>query len=173
MRTNGLHEGDFRKYITVTCNAKNTPSFRISLGGVFIPLVQVTPTVVRFTTKGKDTSNVLTIKARRKDLKISEVIFRETGKDADWKSSVPISFSLAMEDSSAARVNNPTTAPDSGKANLDSTTAAGKMPSYTYKLKLSCTPGEKETKYGDIIIKTNVPEKAEIKISGVIEVKKG
>jgi hypothetical protein len=156
----------------VTTNAKNKPDFRLSLGGNFIPVLEFEPVSIRLSAvKDKDTGITVTIKTAKKNFKVTGIQFKETGKDLDWKAFVPVQFSMSALDSTGpakdtARVKKPA---DKGKRGADQSAAKQAQERLIYKLKITCNSISKSTQYGDFVIKTNLPEKPEIKISGVLD----
>jgi hypothetical protein len=173
-----LHNaGEFKKYINVTTNAKNNPNFRLSIGGDYHPLIEMEPSNSwrLLSQTGKDTGTVVTIKTPVKDLKITDVQFKENGKELDWKSNIPITYSLALVDSDKEKKD---TVSLKGKKPADK---AGKEPAkkapvensvLQYKLRLGYVPFSKTEIYGEFILKTNNKDKPEIKVSGTLEAKK-
>jgi hypothetical protein len=170
-----LHNGgEFRKYITVATNAKNNPSFKVSISGIFRPLVELEPSgSLRLSSaKEKDTGEIITIKTANKDLKILDVLFKENGKELDWKATVPIKFSVTLD---TAKQKKDTVkvkkAPAKGKP--DTAKAPGQTNELLiYKVRVSYVPSSKTDLYGEFVIKTNLKDKAELKVSGTLEAKK-
>jgi hypothetical protein len=166
--------GEFRKNITVTTNAKNNPNFKLSIGGNYHPLVEFDPANNwRLTSeKGKDTGGgTITIKTMKKDLKITEVVFKESGKELDWKANVPITFTLAQSDSVKPKKDTASSKVKKTPAGAKPKQEAPLEPQLLYKLKLTYVPISKTDLYGEFTLKSNLKE-AEMKISGALEAKK-
>ena len=148
-----MHSGEFKKTITVTSNAKNSPTIRLTLSGTWRQIFSMEPSVIRLVVpKDKDTGVISSITTEKKDLKILGVTFKENGKGAEWLAMIPVRYTLT---------------PDT----TGSKTAKKDDPA-RFTLRLMYTPVEKADKYGDFIIKTNIAEKPEITITGVLEAKK-
>lgn len=172
MPIQNLHNsGEFRKYVNVVTNAKNNASFKLSMAGNYRPLFELEPNNLRLSSKkDKDSGEVITIKTARKDLKIIDVQFKENGKDLDWKAYVPIKFSMVAVDT--VKPKKDTTKKASIKIKTTATTAEHTEETLNYKLRVSYIPSSKNDLYGEFVIKTNLKENPEIKISGVLEAKK-
>jgi hypothetical protein len=148
-----MHTGDFRKSITVNSNAKNNPVLRLSLAGTWLRAFSIEPSSIRLEPPfGKDTGFVCSVTAVKKDLRITGINFKETGKEDGWLSMIPIRYTLTADTT------------ESKKAKKDDP--------LRYTLRVMYTPVEKTDKYGDFIIRTNIAEKPEVTVSGVILAKK-
>jgi hypothetical protein len=160
--------------VTVSSNAKNEPSVRLSLGGTFRPMIEVEPLSIRLTSaKGSDTGEIITMKTEKPDLKITEVFFTVTGggKEMDWKSNIPLQFTMLGVETPKEKPEPPKVKSERGKAKQEPVVAKEKEP-LKYRMRISYTPFDKEDKYGEVTLKTNMTEKPELKISGVLEAKK-
>jgi hypothetical protein len=169
-----LHSGgEFTKYINVTTNAKNKADFRLSISGIYRPVIEFEPSNnVRLSAK-KDTGDIVTIKTMKSDLTITDVTFKINGKELDFKAFVPIKFSLARADL-ATQVNAPPEKDkkDTGKGKKKALTTVQPPPAtYVYKLRLYYIPSSPTDEYGEFVLKTNIPDKPEIKLSGILEAK--
>jgi hypothetical protein len=173
--------GEFNKSLTVTTNAKNNQSFRLSLSGNFIPLIELDPGNNLRLSATRDTGEIITVKTPKKELQFIDVTFKESGKDVDFRSIVPIKYSLVLTDSTksggAAGKDNPAS-DKKGQINGKKTVekagkAAGVKPMflYIYKLRLNYVAASSTEQYGEFTFKTNIPEKPEIKLSGTLEAK--
>lgn len=96
------------------------------------------------------------VKSLKKDIKITGVSFKAAGSGDDFQTYIPVQYTL-------------TAVADTGKK---STNKPARENATVYKLRITYTPCEKEDKYGDFIIQTNLPDKPEIRISGTLEAKK-
>jgi hypothetical protein len=142
-----LLTGDFRKSITVTSNA---PTLVLSIKGSYRRIVTVEPEHIRLSSvKGRDTGAIVTIQTDSDKFDVTGVTFSlKTADDVrDWRSQFPLRYRLSAAD-----------------------TATGKQKSRRrYQLKILYSSSEKIDKLGEIIIKTNLPEKPEISITGSLE----
>jgi hypothetical protein len=165
-----LHSsGEFHKYVNVTTNAKNNPTFKLSIGGNYRPLVEFDPNNLRLSgKKGNDTGAVLTIKTIKKDLKILDVQFKENGKELDWKANVPITYSLSQD---TAKPKKDTVKVKKAAADAKQPAAQKMEDQLMYKLRVNYVPSSQTDIYGEFVIKTNIKENSEIKVSGVLEAK--
>jgi hypothetical protein len=148
-----VHGGEFRKYITVISNAKNNEQLKLSLGGRIRSHLACTPdyVVMRKDSSGRN-EGVLTIIADRKDLKISEISFASQGEKTGlaWQTALPlfVDYTIAKPDTS------------------------DKDGFYTYTVRMSINFAGDQNKVGDFLIKTNHPQKPEVKFSGMLEAAK-
>lgn len=141
------------------------------MGGNYKPLLEFEPTSLRLTArKDKDTGAIVTIKTAKKDFKVTDVQFKETGKDLDWKAYVPLQYSMSPADSARPVKDTVKMKKPSAKGKPDA--APQETMTMIYKLKISCTSVSNKDQYGEFTIKTNMTEKPEIKISGSLEAKK-
>jgi hypothetical protein len=148
----GMHGGPFKKYITVQSNARNSPSLRLSLGGVIKSELDYSPQFIRLSAAaGKELVTEVILSTEKKDFTVTEVTFkpRDSGSSQgpEWQSALPIyvNFSIAK--------------PDSVKADGY----------YDYKLKVTSSYNESGSRHGEFIIKTNHPKRKELTVPGMIE----
>jgi len=166
-----LHNGgEFQKYVNVVTNAKNNPSFRLSISGSYHPLIELDPSgnLTLSSTKGKDTGAIITIKTAEKNFKITDIQFKDNGKELDFKANVPINFSMLpvdtvkpVKDTAKAKKTPPKAKPEVVPPLI-----------FAYKVKVSYVPCSKTDIYGEFILKTNLKDRPEIKITGSLEAKK-
>ncbi len=147
----GSYSGNVRKYVTVESNAKNSPELRLSLGGTIRTQIGVEPSYLSLKPDStgliKQTLNLITLK---KDLKITDVIFKENDNSSrqgvNWQVSLPMHLTYQLWEP-------------------DTVFADGYM---RYKLSISATVTENQTTYGQFVITSNHPDKKELALSGVI-----
>ena len=149
-----MHNGPFRKYVTVISNAKNSPSMRLSLGGTIKSDINYTPGYIRMMAKpGDQWSEEIVLSTNKKDFKVTEIAFKPADSrpnGPEWQASMPIFIDHKVTKS-------------------DSINADGYI---DYRVTLSISFKETETKHGEFVIKTNHPKKGELKIPGMIEGRK-
>jgi hypothetical protein len=152
VNASNLHGGAFKKYITISSNAKNTPSLRVSMGGTMKSEIDASSSYIRMAPEPKkDAVENVTLTSDFKDLKVTEVTFAmhpdNNASTPAWQASLPIYVGYSF-----AKADKPRT--DGG---------------VDYMLKLTVSYVDKVTKAGEFVIKTNDPNKAELRISGSIE----
>jgi hypothetical protein len=168
-----LHNGgEFQKYVNVTTNAKNNATFRLSISGEYHPLIELEPSnnLRLSSAKEKDTGEIIAIKTSMKDLKITEVQFKDNGKELDFKANIPLQFSVLPLDSVKPKNDQVKKEKASGKNNPGTEQQAKRI--YVHKLRVKYVPFSKAETFGEFVIKTNQKEYPEIKLSGVLEAKK-
>lgn len=136
---------------------------KLTLSGIYKTLIEFEPNYLRLpSTKGKDSGETVTFKTDKKGFTIQSVTFNENNNTIDFKSNIPLRFSLEK----------------AAPPNVQRDTATTKQPQTVpseppaYLVKIYFTPFEKKDAYGDFIFKTNLPEKPEIKIPGQLDGKK-
>ena len=143
--------GKLRKYVTVTSNARNTPTLRLSLGCMIRDDLGITPGYISLTpdSTGKVTGE-LTLTTEKPDLKVSEVRFVEnrhnTGNKNNWQAELPLLFTSKL-------TRTETIHPDGF---ID------------YSLAISLNMTENKTLYGKFTIVTNHPKKQELTVQGTL-----
>jgi hypothetical protein len=163
-----LHgNGPFSKAMTIMSNAKNNPSMKVSFGGTFKPIIEVEPLSIRISSwKNADTGEIVTLKTDRKDFKVTEVFFKMSNSagDLDWKSNIPLQFTMMKPEPDAKA-----TIADKSLVKPKSDIVQKGKETPSYRIRIAFKPFDKTERTGEFIIKTNVPEKQEVKITGVIE----
>jgi hypothetical protein len=146
------HSGEMIKAVTVTSNAKNQPSMRLTIKVVIKAIINVNTSYVQLS-KAQSTAEVI-LSTEKKDLQVKKVYFKMSnpgggmpGSQASWQGDLPLFINFTMQK------------PDSVKAD-------GYM---DYKLKLTSTLEITEPKEGEFIIETNHPEKTQISIRGRLD----
>ena len=84
--------GEFHKTVSVLCNAKNNPSFTLTLSGRVLPFVDINKYFLRFKPNADGASSIdILMRSRKADFKINEVKFIEqTPTGSDWQQSTPV-----------------------------------------------------------------------------------
>ncbi len=160
VNTEHFGDGIFEKRVTVASNAAHDAAMlALTITGVKQSVIAADPQAVHFNAGAKrDTGVVILLKTERKNLEVTGVNFAFDQNDPlmSWRSSIPMSYTLTRVADAAAAQSN-----------------AGKEPGnpalITYKLTVPYSPAQKGDLYGELVIKTNLPEKPELKISGMIE----
>lgn len=139
--------GAISKYITVTSNAENEPSARLTIEATVMSAVDVSETYINL--DGSDTSKVKTVvlTTKKADLKVSGVSFKAPAppNTPEWRAELPMELKYTM------------TANDSTRADGNHVFRLNIYPSKTDK-----------TLTGEITIKTNHPDKPQIVINTTI-----
>jgi hypothetical protein len=148
----GMHGGDFKKVITIISNADNDPTFKVTIAGKVRPILSNEPNYLRVNSDGtRDNAAEVKLKTEKADLEIKEIVFvTTTGGGPEWQAQLPMYLDHSMKRSEK---------PD-------------KEGYYEYTLKLWMQTPKKEFQHGEYIIRTNHPEKFEIKIRGILETAK-
>lgn len=147
----GMHKGPVKKYVTVLSNAKNKPQLRLYLGCTYITELEIEPKVVSFRCdKYGFTTQTFNISSTKGDLKVLEVSFRQNPENEEealsWQVIHPILFNFSL-------------------TKIDSSKIEG---IFKYKLEVNQKIDHKNPLSGFLSIKTNYPQKEEIKIYAVI-----
>ncbi len=157
-----LHSGHFSKSITVTSNASDEP-VALSISGVYSKFVELEENHIRLSSfKGSDTGAVVTISSGRKGFKVTGVSFayNENNLEHKFHSFIPLKYKLFPS-------TDPNVAgPGGAQVKIDTLENAAR---YFYRLKILYSSKKPMDKFGEVIIKTNVPEKPEIRVSGTLE----
>jgi hypothetical protein len=160
--TRHLYEGDFRKSITVTSNAKNKPSLTLSIAGYYKTVLEVEPhPAIRLSAaKESDTGVVVRIRTSKK-FKVEKVEFKfkEGERGMDWETVLPLRFTCTFVELGKT-----------AKKKDDRKRYKGKP--IVCEIKLFHTPKLIQDKWGDFHIYTNLKEKKVITIPGMMEAKK-
>lgn len=164
VNTEHFPEGEFQKRISITSNALNNSPFNLTIRGIKRNIISTDPDAVNFHAGiGRDTGVTILLKTDRKDFSVIGVTFspNQNNDALGWRSSIPMAFSL-------------TKIPDTVEAGaaVSKTGTPAVLPVFVYKLKIPGSPNSKEEVYGQLVITTNLPEKPELKISGMVEASK-
>ena len=113
---------------------------------------------------GNDTGAIVSIKSAKR-LKIEKVEFKlkEVNGGMDWETVIPIKFAMALVDSIQ------TVKTKAGKG--EKTTPSGKP--FVYHVRLFFNPALMEDKWGEFHLFTDLKEKKDIQVPGMLEGKKG
>lgn len=138
-------DGAFFKYLKVSTNDPRYPRARFAFFGVHKSIIRVEPTaVVLPTAEKKDTVQTVTLYTEKPDLQVTKVSFVMDNQSAAWSVSVSIRFQFRK---------------------MEKKDAAGR---WKYLLQINYFPVTGAAQYGNFIVKTNHPDKPELKISGVL-----
>jgi hypothetical protein len=151
-----VHDGAFTKCLTVNSNATNKPQMQLCIKGNVKMPVSASPTYLRMG-KGKNDNfeAELTLSTEKQDLQVAEVVFKSGSQgpsspaaQAAWQNNLPLSCLFTLK-------------------KPEKPNSAGL---WEFKLLLTMACSEKESKYGEFVVKTNHPEAPEVKVSGSLEV---
>lgn len=149
----GYHPSTISKSVTVTSNAESDSVVRLSIEATIVAVIEVPE--VNLMLGGDDTAASKTIRlaSKMKDLRVSEVFFRadenQNQNALEWKKELPLMFKYTLTASDSVR-------PDGF---------------YQFALNIS-VPRFSAGENGNLIIKTNHPDKPEISIrTGILQTK--
>jgi hypothetical protein len=143
----GYNSGPISKGITVTSNAENEPSVRLTIEAVVQAVIAVSESYVNLDSKNTTVPHTIVLSSKKADLTVSDVSFRQNGngKSPEWQSAIPFVIKHTFVSADSMRADS----------------------SRVFKLDLYF-PGTDKTVSGDFIIKTNHPDKPEIIVRGEI-----
>jgi hypothetical protein len=150
VKIKGMHGGTFRKGITVVSNDAKNPTLRLSISGEILPIVGTSPSYVRMRSgTGPADAREVVLRTKKEDLKVQEISFATRGQRTGpaWQESLPFFI-------------------EHKTVRDDSTDEKGY---YTYHVTMTLKTDPEENRPGEFIIKTNHPERAEIKVRGMLE----
>jgi hypothetical protein len=141
------HSGAISKYITVTSNAKNEPSVRLTIEATIMGAIEVSETYLNL--DGGDTSKLKTVvlASKKADLKVTEVAFKTVAQPntPEWRAEIPLPLKYTWTPSDSIRADG------------------------YHVFKLTIYPlKEEKTINGETVIKTNHPDKPELTINTAI-----
>ena len=145
------HSGEMIKAVTVTSNAQNQPSMRLTIKVVIKAIINISTSYLQLN-KAQNSAEVV-LSTEMKDLQVKKVYFKisnpggGSGPQASWQGDLPLFINFTLQK------------PDSVKAD-------GYM---DYKMRLTSMLKIAEPKEGEFIIETNHPEKAQISIRGRLD----
>ncbi len=154
--------GEFVMPISITSNATNSPTLKLSVHGIYKFNIVVEPENLQlYSEKNTDTGTLVTLKTDKKGFQVTGVSFLlgENSSGFTWQTSIPLNYSFALADTVKRKQN----ARESVKPKND-TPEPNRLPVYKLRIKFPAT--EKESKLGTFIITTNHPGKPEIKVLG-------
>jgi len=145
----GISHGPFAKSVTVSSNATNNKTLRLTLGGEVQSILIVTPKYLRMIASEDNRINqTLTLQTKADDLKVKDVTFTPYGAA---RSTTPNAFSENL--------------PYAFTASLEKNGEADEKGYFSYTLDIS-TPYESEkTISGYLILQTNLEKKKEVKLT--------
>ena len=151
INTLNMHSGTFRKYVTIFSNAKNNAEVKISLGGTFKTVIELSKQEIRLiSTDQKVWSDSFKLSTEKKDLAITELSFKPYDNQSKgaptWQTDLRIfpKYTFSKSDS----VNKQST---------------------VYNMKIFVINKDPQPKFGEFVIKTNHQKMTEIKVVGSIE----
>ena len=141
----GHQSGPISKFITVTSNAKNDSSVRLTIEATVAAAIEYPETYLTLTAEEAKTPKVLSLESKMTGLKVTGVSFKSESNSGtpEWQTEVPLSIKYEWQ---------PT----------DSTRPDGFL---IFKLAVF-SPGFDKSVNGRFIIKTNHPDKPELSLQG-------
>ena len=143
----GMRAGLMRRGITVTSDAANTPSLRLTVEAAIVPFIELSANYLEFTGAAAQT---LTLASAKKDLNVTSVLFtpHSGGNAPSWVSNVPLNLIYQFNAADTARAD---------RQNV-------------YRLTIT-PPGTNggESMRGTFVISTNHPDRREITINGMVQ----
>jgi hypothetical protein len=141
----GYHSGPITKTITVTSNDTTQSSIRLEILALIQGIIDVSEQYVNFTNVKPDSFHTVTLSSKKNDLAVTEVTFKVTsqGIGPEWQNNVPITIKFKCIPAAAAQADG--------------------YRSYSLEL---YPPALKKAASGDVVIKTNHPDKSEIVLQG-------
>jgi hypothetical protein len=143
----GYRSGAISKFITVTSNATNEPSVRLTIEATVQAVIDVSESFLSLDGLYAKTPRTVYLTSKKKDLKVSEVSFKskDNSKSPARQSDIPLSIKYIWTPTDSIRNDG----------------------SRVFKLGIFMPNIENSTS-GDFIIKTNHPDKPEIDLQGTI-----
>ncbi|MBN1759449.1 MAG: hypothetical protein JW863_14065 [Chitinispirillaceae bacterium] len=144
-----MHEGPFKKDITISSNAGNTPRLRLYISGYFKTVLEIEQHSSLWLSPGKESDTGVVIRLRTlKECKIEKVEFRYTENELgmQWESVVPIRFTYEYVKENEQPADKP---------NL-------------CRIRLFYSPGLSEEKWGKFYITTDLKTEKEIFVAGTM-----
>jgi hypothetical protein len=137
------HGGQISKFITVTSNAENEPSARLTIMANIKAVIDVSETYLNLDAKNVKTSHTVYLASKKQDLKILGISFKANGNSEvpEWQSEIPLQIRYTFTSSDSTRTDS----------------------CRVFKLNLYA-PDIDKANYGTITIRTNHPDKQEISI---------
>jgi hypothetical protein len=141
----GYRSGEISKYITVSSNAANTGSMKLTITATIKSVIDISEQYISLTSQKPHT---LTLACEKKDLRVVNVGLSSSAAPGatTWQSNLPLPIAYKW---------TPT----------DSTRKDGM---HVFKLELTA-PEVKDRMAGQLVLTTNHPEKPEIRLQGAIE----
>lgn len=144
----GYHQGQISKQITVSSNAENEKTIRLTIVANVRGVVEISESFITLDSNSAKTPVTVAVLSQKKDLMISDVSFRQAGSNdnAAWQNKVPISVGFTFKPTDK-------TDPDGYRA---------------FSLSLAGLKSETALN-GDLVIKTNHPDKPEITVGATFQ----
>ena len=143
----GYGASEISKYITVTSNAENEPSVRLTIDATIQAVIDVSDGYLNLGDTDRKSPKSIYLSTKKTDLQVSDVSFRanENGETSPWQANLVLPLKHAFVPTDSIRANG----------------------YHVYKLDIYC-PLVDKTESGVFTIKTNHPDKAEISVPGMI-----
>jgi hypothetical protein len=144
----GHSSGPISKFITVTSNAKNEPSVRLTIEATVVSVIECSETYLSLTTADAKSPKTISLASKMANLKVTTVSFKSEANPGtpDWQAEVPLSIKYEWRPTDSIR-------PDGYRI---------------FKLAVF-SPGYDNSVNGRFIIKTNHPDKSELSLQGSIQ----
>jgi hypothetical protein len=143
MNTRGFRSGPVTKWITVSSNAKNEPTVRLTIKAVYQARIDVLKKYLCFN-ESRNNKDTLCLATKKTDFKIPGAEFHSSG-NADWQANLPVAISVT-------------------EISRDPTRGDGSI-IYCFEL---VSPLVKQSQEGDVTITTNHPGKPEITLRATL-----
>ncbi len=144
----GYRSGPISKSITVTSNAENEPTVRLSIKATIQAPIELSESFLNFDSTRAGTPKIIILSTKKQDLRISALGFRHSETDGgtpEWQKDLSLTVKFNFTP-------------------LDSVRSDGYK---NYKLEIFC-PESGKPGLGTITIRTNHPDKKEIVVSSNI-----
>jgi hypothetical protein len=143
----GYQSGPVSKVITVTSNAQNEPSVRLTIEATIQAIIDVSETYLNLAPANSTSPHAILLTTQKRDLKVTGVSFKltENATTPGWQASLPITIKFDYHP-------------------LDSVLTDS---SKVFKLDLY-SPAVDKTVSGEFLIKTNHEDKPELSVKGTI-----
>jgi len=143
--------GDIHKSITIMSNSEKDESLRLTLKAFLKQIISVSPNYIRLEKKNYEQPITVHVLSENKKLKINHVSFKARKHSGEktpaWQSEVPVQIEYSLTD-------------------LDST---DEHDLNMFSLSLKPVSALQENQYGEFVFVTNIPQKKEMTVRGMIE----
>jgi hypothetical protein len=143
----GYRSGPISKFITVTSNATNESSVRLTIEATVQAVIAVSESFLSLDASYLKAPRTIYLTSKKTDLKVSDVTFKskDNSKSPTWRSNLPLSIKHIWTPTDSIKIDG----------------------SRVFKLGVFM-PNIENSISGDFIIKTNHPEKPETTLQGII-----
>jgi hypothetical protein len=168
----GASPGNFSMPVTLLSDARNSPIFKLAVKGKLEYLIETQPgSFLLSDSLGKDTSEAfMLLRSNMKGLNVTGVTFsfNEKNRAFSWKSSIPMNYCFSIATAAdVTRMKPKKTEPGKFKSNKPFSTPNTHY-EYTYALRIRYPNSQQVSRFGDLIISTNHPDKPEVSMPGNI-----